>query len=54
MNNEIIHFILGNNNLIIRDDCIKKIDNFINYYSEKEIDDLLIEKCDRIFFSKKN
>ena len=51
MNNEIIHFILGNNNLIIRDDCIKKIDNFINYYSEKEIDNLLIEKCDRIFFS---
>ena len=48
--NEIIHFILGQKNLVKRDDCIeylKKIFDFDDNYIEL-IDDILKNKCEKI------
>ena len=46
--NEIIHFILGNNNLVKRDDCIDYIQEIYDNNFIELVDEILKEKCQKI------
>ena len=49
--NKIIHYILGNKNLIKRENCIKLLKHFENFVDIKAIDNFLKEFCDEISLS---
>ena len=49
--NQIIHYILGNKNLVKRENCTKLFDCYKNYLNLKFIDDFLKEDCDEISLS---
>ena len=51
LKNKIIHHILGNKNLIRREDCINLLNHFENYIDMKIIDNFLKENCDEISLS---
>ena len=45
--NEIIHFILGNNNKITREECIKQYQSYQKILSYENIDNILTEYCNK-------
>ena len=48
---KLIHFILGNKNLIKRENCLRLLYNFENYMDLKIIDNFLKDNCDEISLS---